>query len=146
MTTTKNTPPIKGDTGATGPTGPAGADAFGSPNSRTLSLATAYQATNTAKPAIVTINLTSTANFSLTGGTTNTADVLIGSTNGVASGTGTIMGKYANSVTGTIAVGLNMNSQAANTYTLALPAGWYFAVRQTAGTVTITSAFDQSVG
>lgn len=116
---------------------------FGAPTSRILALATAYQATDNTKPAVVTINLTSTANFSLVGGTTNSADIVIGSTNAVAGGTGTIIGKYSNSVTGTIAVGLNMNSASAVSYTLALPLGWYFAVRQTAGTVSITSAFDQ---
>lgn len=120
--------------------------AVGAPNSRSLSLATAYQATDNTKPAMVTVNLTSTANFSLSGGTTNSADVVIGSTNAVAVGTGTVVGKYSNSVTGTIAVGLNLNSVAANTYILVLPAGWFFAVRTTAGSVTVTSAFDQSAG
>lgn len=143
---TNGTNGAAGATGATGATGAAGPDVFGTPTSRTLSLATAYLATTTTKPAMVTINLTSTANFSLVGGTTNTADILIGSTTGVATGTGTIMCKYGNSITGTIAVGLNMNSVAAYSCTLALPAGYYFAIRQTAGTVTITSAFDQAVG
>lgn len=134
---------IKGQTGATGA---AGVNAFGAPTSRTLSLATAYQATNSAKPAMVSITLSSTANFSLTGGTTNAADILIGSTNAVASGTGTILGRYTNSVTGTIAVGLNMNSQSIQTYLLPLPIGYFFAVRQTSGTVAIAFAYDQAVG
>lgn len=135
-----------GPTGATGAAGAAGVNAFGAPNSRTLALATAYQATDPTKPAVVTINITSTANFSLSGGTTNSADLLIGATNGVAGGTGTVINKYSNSITGTIAVGLNQNSVMAVSYTIALPVGYYFAVRQTAGTVSITSAFDQSVG
>jgi len=151
----KNTPPIKGDTGATGPQGPqgnqgvpgsAGVNAFGAPTTRTVALGTAYQATDNTKPSMVTVNVTSTANFSLAGGSTNSADILIGSTNGVASGTGTVVGKYSNSVTGTIAVGLNMNSIYTGQYVLALPAGWFFAVRQTSGTVSIASAFDQAVG
>lgn len=137
---------VQGATGATGAQGPAGVNAFGSPNALTVSLATAYQATTPAKPAVVTINVASTANFSIAGGTTNTADVLIGATNAVASGTGTVVGKYANSVTGTIAAGLNMNSQSTVQYILHLPAGWFFAVRQTGGTVSIVSAFDQAVG
>lgn len=123
----------------------SGATTVGSPNARTLSLATAYQATDNTKSAIVTVNITSTANFSLTGGTTNSADIVIGATTAVASGTGTVIGKYSNSVTGTIAVGLNMNSAAASPISFILPAGWYFAIRQTAGTVTITSAFDQAI-
>jgi hypothetical protein len=122
------------------------APVIGAPTSRTLSLATAYQATTSAKPAVVTINLTSTAAISLSGGATNTADIVIGSTNGVASGTGTVICKHANSNTGTLTVGLNLSTIATTTCTLMLPVGWYFAVRQTAGTVTITSAFDQTVG
>jgi hypothetical protein len=119
---------------------------IGAPAARTLSLATAYQAANPAKPALVTVNLTSNANISLSGGTTNTADVVIGATNAVASGTGTTIGKYTNSNTGALTVGLNISTVAANPTTFVLPAGWYFAVRQTAGTVSITSAFDQAVG
>lgn len=130
----------------TGPQGPAGVNAFGSPTSRSLSLATAYQATTTTKPAIVTINLTSSASFSLIGGATNTADIVIGSTNAVASGTGTVAGKYVNASTASVAVGVGVASINGSPCTFALPTGWYFAVRQTAGTVTITSAFDQSVG
>lgn len=135
-----------GAAGATGATGSAGVNSFGSPTTRTLSLATAYQATNTAKPAIVTVNITSTANLSLSGGTTNSATVLIGSTNAVASGTGTIMCPYSNSSTGSLTIGLNTNTISTLSCTVALPTGWYFAIRQTAGTVTITSAFDQQVG
>lgn len=132
--------------GNAGADGAAGVNAFGSPSSRSLSLATAYQATTTAKPAVVTVNLSSTASLSLTGGTSNTADVVIGSTNAVASGTGTLICRYANTNTGALTVGLALSTTAASTCTFALPAGWYFAVRQTAGTITITSAFDQVVG
>lgn len=118
----------------------------GSPNSISVSLATAYQATNAAKPALVSINLTSTAALSLSGGTTNTADVVIGSTSGVASGTGTVIAKYANTNTGALTIGLNLSTVSGVPVSFILPAGWYFAVRQTAGTVAITSAFDQAVG
>lgn len=118
----------------------------GTQNARSLSLATAYQATDPTKPAVVIINLTSTANFSLTGGTTNTASIIAGSTNAVASGTGSAVGSYTNSNTGTIAVGLNQNTAQGDGFTFILPAGWYFAIRQTAGTVSIVSAFDQALG
>lgn len=119
---------------------------IGSPNTRSLALATAYQATASTKPAIVTVNLTSAAALSLTAGATNTADIVIGATNAVASGTGTVIGKYANSLTGTLVVGLAINTSSGAPITFALPAGWFFAVRQTAGTVTITSGFDQAIG
>lgn len=141
--------PVEGATGATGPTGPAGPAGpatVGSPTTRSVSLATAYQCTDNTKPCAFSINVTSTANFSVLGGTTNSGDVLLGSTNGVAGGTGTIIGRYSNSVTGTIAVGLNMNSVYAGQYVVMVPAGWWIAVRQTAGTISIASAFDQALG
>lgn len=141
-------------TPSAGPQGPQGiqgnpgsaANIYGSPTSRTLALATAFQASDVAKPAVVTINLSSAATMSLSGGTTNTADVVIGSTNAVASGTGTAICRYNNSNTGALTIGLSLTQTATQTCTFALPTGWFFAVRQTAGTVTITSGFDQSVG
>lgn len=135
-----------GPAGSTGATGAAGPSIVGSPAARTLSFATAYQATNTAKPAVITINLSSVATISLAGGTTNTAAVYIGSTNAVASGTGTLACPFTNSNTGALTIGLNLSTTATTTCTLALPAGWYFSVLQSAGTVTIVSAQDQQVG
>lgn len=119
---------------------------LGSPNGLSLSLATAFQASDPTKMALVSVNITSTANFSLAGGTTNSADILIGPTAAVAAGTGNVMGKYSNSILGTIAAGLNMNSVMSNAYFVFLPKGWYCAIRQTQGNVTITSAFDQAIG
>lgn len=136
----------QGPTGATGATGAAGLASMGAPNARTLALATAYQATDNTKPALVSINLTSTAAITLSGGATNTADLLIGPTNAVASGTGTVLQKYANSNTGTLTIGLNLSTISATGFTLPLPAGYWFAIRQTGGTVAITSAFDQALG
>jgi len=121
-------------------------NAIGVPNTRTLALATAYQATNPAKPSIWTVNITSDATMSLSGGTTNTANVVIGSTNAVASGTGTAIGKYKNANTGALTIGLSLVQTAMNAITVALPAGWYIAIRQITGTVSIDSAFDQAMG
>lgn len=135
-----------GPTGATGPTGSAGVNAFGSANSRTCTAGTAIQATDTTKPALFTITVTSTANFSLGGGTTNTAVIVSGATSGIGTSGGTTEGTYSNSITGTIAVGLNMNSVQTNTYTVALPAGQWFAYRVSAGAVTVVSCADKSVG
>jgi len=141
----------QGAAGATGPQGPAGVNAFAAPIARTLTPGTAYQATDKTKPAMVTINLTSTANLTLTGGQTHAADVLVGPTAASvapASGapTGTAIAKYANSNTGGLSVGLALATIAGQSAMIALPAGWFFAVRVTSGTVTITSAFDQAVG
>lgn len=118
---------------------------IGSPSSRSVSLSTAYQATTNTKPAFVTLNLSSTASLSIAGGSTNTATVLIGSTSGVASGSGTTIATYTNSLTGTLVVGLAVNTNSVQTVSFALPQGWYFAVIQSSGTVSVTSAFDQSL-
>lgn len=120
--------------------------AIGAPTARALSLATAYRATTITKPAVVTLNLSSTAALSLAAGTTNTATVVIGATSGVASGTGTTIGSYSNSLTGSLVVGLNIQTQSAQPITFALPAGWFFAILQQTGTVTVGSAFDQALG
>lgn len=136
-----------GSIGPTGPQGPSGVNAFGAPTSRSLSLATAYQATDVTKPAIVSISLQSTSSFSLAGTVNNEGQIVIGSTNAVASGTGSAVGSYKNNLGGGLVVGVSVTNQASNTYTIALPAGWYFAIRQTSGTgLSVVSAFDQSVG
>ncbi len=118
---------------------------FGIPGSRSLSFATAYQANIPERPAVININLTSTASLTLGGGTTNTADVIIGPTTSVASGTGTVIGTYRNTMTGVVIVGVGVNTESASQIQFLLPMGWYFAIRQTAGTVTIISTFDQAV-
>lgn len=125
---------------------PTAPPTISSPTSRSLSLATAYQATDNTKPAVVTINVSSTATITLTSGTTNTSAIVIGSTSGVASGTGSAICPYTNSQTGTLVVGANLSTISTSQCTFVLPAGWFFAVRQTAGTVSISSAFDQSMG
>jgi len=120
--------------------------AAGPPVSRTLSLGTAYRASNPALPAVVTVNITSTASISLSGGTTNSADIVVGPTNAVSGGTGSVVAKYSNSNTGTLTIGLNLSTISAVPCVFDLPAGYWFAVRQTSGTVSITSAFDQTLG
>lgn len=119
---------------------------FSSPTARTLSLATAFQASDTTKPAVVTVNLTSNASLTLGGGTTNTGIIVIGPTSAVASGTGTTVGTYSNSLTGSLVVGVAINTVSTAPITFALPKGWYFAILQQTGTISIASAFNQSLG
>lgn len=123
----------------------ASGPSVGAPTSRSVSIATAYQATDTSKPAIVTVTVDSTATLTLTGGTTNAGEIRIGSTNAVATGGGMLLAPYSHALTGTVVVGVSMSIPKPQTYTFVLPAGWYFAVRQTAGTISITSAFDQAL-
>lgn len=118
---------------------------FGSPTSRTLALATAYQATNANRPAIISVTLQSQSSISLGGAVNNEGVIVVGPTSAVAAGTGTSIATYKNNLGGTLVIGLNLSSQQANTYTIALPAGWYFSVLQTAGSgLSVVSAFDQT--
>ncbi len=138
----------KGDTGATGAQGIQGlpgVNSFGFPTLRTsIAKATAYQALNPSKPAVITITLNATSNATLTVAVNNSANIIIGSTNAVASGTGTIVGKYNNA----LSVGVLISTSIANTYTVALPANWYFAIVNANNTtgVVIDTVVDQSVG
>lgn len=138
-----------GAPGKDGATGPAGPSAIGAPTARTINAATAYQATDKTKPAVVTINVASTAALTLTGGQTHTAELLIGPTavsvTGTATG-GTAIARYSNSNTGALSVGLAISTIDGKPITAHLPAGWVFALRIVSGTVTIVSAFDQAVG
>ena len=136
-----------GSPGAAGATGPAGPSAFGSPSTRTVALATAYQCTTPAKPCLVTVTLQSQSSISLAGASNNEGAIMLGATSAVAAGTGTALAAYKNNLGGGLVVGLNLNSTQANTYTVPVPANWYFAVRQTAGTgLQVVSVFDQLVG
>lgn len=118
---------------------------WGVPTPLTPAFATAYQAQDPTRPAILNINLNSVASLTLGGGTTNTADIVIGPTAAVASGTGTVIGKYRNTLTGALVVGLAVNSDASSQIQFLLPIGWYWAVRQTSGTIVIVSTFEQAV-
>lgn len=118
---------------------------FSAPSSRSLSLATAYQCTDNTKPCILTITLQSQSSVSLSGAVNNEGAITIGSTNAVASGTGTNVAVYKNNLGGTLVVGLNLSSQQANTYTIAMPIGYYLAIRQTAGSgLQVVSTFEQT--
>lgn len=112
----------------------------------TPALATAYQATDNTKPTLVTVNITSTSSISLGGTSNNEGGIWIGATNAVTAGTGTLIGSYKNSLGGALVVGLTVTSAQTQPYSFVLPAGWYWAARQTVGTgMTIVSVFDQSL-
>lgn len=120
----------------------------GPPNPLSMSLATAYQASDPTKQAIISINLVSSAALTLSGGQTITGDVLIGPTNAVAAGTGTQIGKYRNSINGGVVIGVNITTDSGQFFAFLLPTGWFYAVRQTSvpGPLSITSAYEQLVG
>lgn len=137
-----------GATGSAGATGAAGGfSAFGQPSSRTFALGSAYQCSDNTKPCIFTVTLTSSASFSLLSGVTNTADVVIGTTAGVATSGGVVIGKYSNSLTSSLAIGINTATVANTTYVLHMPTGAFMALRSTGGgTVTVVnSSVEQTV-
>lgn len=124
----------------------------GSPNARTIALSTAYQATDPTKPSLITLNLISTASISLLNSTqaSQKGAVWIAATAADAlAGTGTAvqLGAYENTQGGTLVVTLVLTQTVPQQSQVALPTNWYFAVKQTTGAnLTITSAFDQSIG
>lgn len=138
--------PMVGAPGPQGPIGPAGPSTIGSPNTLSVTAGTAYQATNNTKPAHVTVNLTSTASITLAGSTSVIAEVVIGSTSAVASGTGTVIGRHANTYSGAVVIGVSISETITAPIAFVLPAGWYFAVRNISGTATVFSAYDQQLG
>lgn len=117
--------------------------AIGTPNTRTVAFATAYQATNVAKPAVVSIIIECVTSISI-GSAANTVELIIGSTNAVASGTGTLADTYRSDLSVTL---ISLNFTGRQALQTLIPAGWYFAVRRTVGTgMSVISAFDQAVG
>lgn len=139
----------KGDAGSQGSQGVSGVNSFSLPTLRSgINKATAYQATVATKPSIITITLSSTSSFSLSGNVSNQSNIIIGSTNAVATGTGQIMAKYANVLGGGLVVGVSVTNTNTQTYTINLPTGYFFAILNANSTtgVTIDSVYDQSVG
>jgi|GEM_PF-5870019 len=136
---TFGSPPASGYT-------PRPTTSVGNPNPRTLTVSTAYQASDPSRPAVVTINMAASAALNLTTGTNNLANILMGPTAAVATGSGTVVGQFSNSLTGTLVVGLGVNSGNVNTVVMNLPVGWYFAVIPIGGAVTMATVVDQSLG
>lgn len=138
----------KGDTGATGAQGVPGTPAptfnYGLPVARTLALSTSYQATNTAKPAIVTISPVCSASLTLAGGTTCTLQARIG-TAPLTCSSGVVVATWTNGNTGALTVGLSLNQIVGAPYGINLPTGASFILCPTAGTFTVT-AVEQSAG
>ncbi len=134
----------QGATGNTGATGPAGPSLISSPNTRSLSLATAYQATDTTKPAFVTVILECVATVGIGSPAANTVEMIIGSTNAVASGTGTLADAFRSDLSVTL---ISLGWTGRQSLRANLPINWYFAIRRTAGTgCSISSSYDQGLG
>jgi hypothetical protein len=85
------------------------------------------------------------SSITLSGTSNNEGVVMLGATSGVATGTGTSLTPYKNNLGGGLVVGVSVTSNQANSYTVNVPTGWYFAVRQTSGTgLQVVSTFEQA--
>lgn len=131
--------------GAVGATGAAGVNAISAPNARTVAFATAYQATDTTKPAFVQVAISCTASVALGSPQTNTVELRIGPTNSVASGGGSQVDVFSSSLSVSVILTIGWTGQ--QMLKASLPIGYYFAPRILAGTgCTISAASDQSIG
>lgn len=136
---------VKGDTGAQGSAGtPAPVFNFGAPNTRTLAVSTAYQATDITKAAIATISPQCSAAITVGGGSTCTLQARIAASSLTCS-TGVIVAQWTNGNTGTLVVGVALNQIVGAPGDVKLPIGWYFILCPVSGTFTV-SAVDQTAG
>lgn len=125
--------------------GPAGTAAVGAPISRTVALATAYQATDPAKPAMVTVEVEVSTTITLAGPGANTIELVIGQAPTIATTGGTRADVFRSDVSVSILISVGLLNRA--TLRTMLPAGWYFAVRRPSGSAsTIVGAFEQALG
>lgn len=123
--------------------GAVGPAAIGAPVSRTLSFATAYQASTPAKPALVSIIVDLTLSISV-GSTSNICELWMGPTTAVTGGTGTLADTYRSDLSVTL---ITLAFEGRQKVQAALPANYYFSLNRTVGTgITIVSAFDQTLG
>lgn len=129
---------------------PTNQNLFAAPVARTLALGSAYQATISALPAIIAINVSSNSSNALlsTAQASQVLQIITGPTAAsVTGGTGTIIGVHENTQGGVLVVGLTITQKQTNQYVVPLKSGWYFGVRQfTGANGSIVSAFDQAIG
>lgn len=118
------------------------------PVSRTVTVATAYQHTDTTKPYKVQVNARATQTVTLAGTVADRVELRIGPTAAsVAPGGsgGFSVGVWESGITG-IAVMIGAAVQDGGQVTADVPTGWYFQVNRVAGTsATIVSCFTQAV-
>lgn len=134
----------KGDKGDTGEPGAVGAPAptfnFSQPAVRTLAVSTSYQATDTAKAAILYPSYACQNATQVLASSACTVQVRVG-TSALTCSTGTVY--YTQSLTVSLGVLITQNST--NPVPIMLPIGGHFIICPTAGTFTI-SATEQSAG
>lgn len=118
----------------------------GYPEPRSISLATAYQAIDPTRAALVVVTFSSPMMISLSAGSTVSGDLRSGPSANVATGGGQLVAPYRKSLTGVLGIGLNLGIDDYETKSFLLPIGGYFAVRQLSGTgMLVISASEQAL-
>lgn len=115
---------------------------YGDPNTRTLSVSTAYQATDPSKAASVTVSPGCTNATTVVAASTCTLQVRQGTTSGLTCSTGTITHTWNSAYS----LGLLLTNTSGSPLDIKLGVGRYFILCPTAGTFTITTAVDQVAG
>lgn len=119
-----------------------------SPVSRTISVTTAYQHTDTTKPYRVTVNVRATQTITVAGTAADKLELRVGPTAAAvaAGGSGGFsVGIWESGITG-IALMVGAGVQDGGSLFGDVPAGWYFQVNRLSGTAaTIVSCFSQSM-
>lgn len=114
---------------------------YGAPNVRTLNMATAYQATDPSKAAVVTVSPQCTNTTTLIAASACTMTARVGVA-GLTCSTGTVIAMW----TSTYTLGLVLTNASGSPMDIKLPIGGYFILCSISGTFTINSAVDQSAG
>lgn len=118
---------------------------YGSINTRTFAVSTAYQATDNTKAAVVKVSPSCTASLTLSAGGTCTIQARVGSSSLTCS-TGTVVATWTNANTGTLTIGLGLNQIIGSPGNIELAIGEYFILCATSGTFTIANGIDRSQG
>lgn len=118
------------------------------PVSRTVTIGTAYQHTDTTKPYRATVNVRATQTLTVAGTAADRVELRIGSTAAaVASGGsgGFSVAVWESGITG-IALMIGAGIQDGGVLMFDIPAGWYFQVNRVSGTnASIVSCYTQSM-
>lgn len=136
------TPGAAGAVGATGATGAAApAFDFGQPSARTLVVSTAYQASNPAKAAIVTLSPSCQNATTVLASSACTMQIRQSAAAGLTCSTGTASMAW----TSTVQLGLAFTQTSGSPFDVKVPIGGYFILCPTSGTFTLTAA-EQTAG
>lgn len=115
---------------------------YGDPAARTLSMSTVYQATDPSKATVVTVSPSCTNTTTVLASSTCTMTVHQSNLSSVSCSTGTVVSTWNSAVP----LGLVFTQTSGSPFDIKLGIGRYFIMCPVAGTFTITTAVDQTLG